>query len=186
MLHISYMWNLKFWAWSCGREEVNKLETEFQRGENWGVVLVDNSSQAEGRNALCHWMAWASNKQWLFRKERFSWFMSAHAEKGGQLLRGSVATCAIATSKCEEGNLHRYVKPQSSCSRITAFSLVGVTQWIDWVPAWESKGHWINSQSGHMFGLRARSSVGGTQEAPIHWCCFPSLSPSLPLSVNNK
>ena len=70
------------------------------------------------------------------------------------------------------------------------FTLAGVAQWLSAatiqplrfyfcrVTFCESKGHWFNSQSGHMSGLRAKSPVGGMQEAML----FPSLSPSLPLS----
>ena len=36
---------------------------------------------------------------------------------------------------------------------------------VDWVPAWEQKGHLLDSWSGHMLGLRARSPVGGMREA---------------------
>ena len=54
---------------------------------------------------------------------------------------------------------------------------------VDWVPACEPKGCWFDSQSGHMPGLWARSPVGGTWEATMHWCFSPSLSPSLPLSL---
>ena len=51
----------------------------------------------------------------------------------------------------------------------------------DWAPACEPKGHWFNSQSGHMPGLWARSPVGGAREETTHWCFSPSLSPSLSL-----
>ena len=51
---------------------------------------------------------------------------------------------------------------------------------VDWGPAWEPKGHWFNSQSGHMPGLHTRSPVWGAQEATTHWHFSPSLSPSLP------
>ena len=32
------------------------------------------------------------------------------------------------------------------------------------------KGHWFNSQSGHMPGLQVRSPVGDMWEASTHWC----------------
>ena len=54
---------------------------------------------------------------------------------------------------------------------------------VDWVLDWETKGHWFNSQSGHMPGLQARSPVGGVWEATTYWCFSPSLSPSLLLSL---
>ena len=54
---------------------------------------------------------------------------------------------------------------------------------VDWVPACEPKGHWFDSQSGHMPGLWARSPVGGAREATTHWCFSLSLSLSLPLSL---
>ena len=49
---------------------------------------------------------------------------------------------------------------------------------VDWVLAFEPKGHWFNSQSEHMPGLQARSPVRGVREATTHWCFSPS--PSLP------
>ena len=54
---------------------------------------------------------------------------------------------------------------------------------VDWTPAWEPKGCWFDSQSGHMSGLQARYPVQGTREATAHWCFSPSLSPSLSLSL---
>ena len=54
---------------------------------------------------------------------------------------------------------------------------------VDWVTAWEPKGCWFNSQSGHMPRLQARSPVGNAQEATTQWCFSPSSSPSLPLSL---
>ena len=62
-------------------------------------------------------------------------------------------------------------------------------QWcgsVDWVPAWEPKGCRLDTQSGHMPGLPARSPVGSAWEAMTHWYFSPSLSPSPPLSKNNK
>ena len=44
---------------------------------------------------------------------------------------------------------------------------------VDWVLAHEPKGHWFNSQPGHMPGLWAS---GGAREAITHWCfSLPSL-----------
>ena len=44
--------------------------------------------------------------------------------------------------------------------------------WLVWLTGLsdtcEPKGHWYNSQSGHMPGLWARSPVGGAQEATTH------------------
>ena len=54
---------------------------------------------------------------------------------------------------------------------------------VDWVLTCEPRGHWFDSQSGHMPWLQARSPVGGMWEATTHWCFSPSLSPSLPLSL---
>ena len=51
---------------------------------------------------------------------------------------------------------------------------------VDWALACEPKGHWLDSQSGHMPGLQARSPVGSVQAATTHWC-FPLSFPS-PLS----
>ena len=57
--------------------------------------------------------------------------------------------------------------------------------WLVWLSglalAWESKGCWFDSQSGHVPELRARSPVGGTWETTTHWCISPLLSSSLPL-----
>ena len=55
---------------------------------------------------------------------------------------------------------------------------------VDWTWACEPKGHWFDSQSGHLPGLWARSPVWGTWEASTHWCLSLSLFPSLPLSLN--
>ena len=57
---------------------------------------------------------------------------------------------------------------------------------VDWVLAYEPKGHWFDSQSEHMPGLWARSPVGGTWEATTYWCFCPSLCPSLLLSLKNE
>ena len=54
---------------------------------------------------------------------------------------------------------------------------------VDWVPACKARALWFDSQSGHMPGLQARPPVGDMWEATTHWCFFPSLSPSLPLSL---
>ena len=54
---------------------------------------------------------------------------------------------------------------------------------MDWALACKPKGHQFDSQSGHMPVLQAWSPVEGAQEATTHWCFFPSLSPSLPLSL---
>ena len=44
--------------------------------------------------------------------------------------------------------------------------------WMLWLSGLSTglrtKGHWFNSQSGHVPGLRARSPVGDTQEATTH------------------
>ena len=56
---------------------------------------------------------------------------------------------------------------------------------VGWMPACELKGHWFDSQSGHMPGLQARSPVGGAREATTCWCFFPSL-PSFPSLKINK
>ena len=55
---------------------------------------------------------------------------------------------------------------------------------VDWVPACEARGHWFDSQSGHVPGLQARSPVGGAWEATTHGCFFPSFSLPSPLSKN--
>ena len=58
-------------------------------------------------------------------------------------------------------------------------ALAGVAQWTECWPANQR----LDSQSGHLPGLWARSPVRGVQEAITHWCFPPSLSPSLPLSL---
>ena len=55
---------------------------------------------------------------------------------------------------------------------------------VDCVPTREPKGPRLNSLSGHMPGMRARSPVGGTWEAATHWCFSPSFLPSFPLFKN--
>ena len=57
-------------------------------------------------------------------------------------------------------------------------ALAAVAQWTEC--------RCFGSRYGHMPGLRARSLVGGTWEEDTHWCFFPSLSPSLPLSLKIK
>ena len=55
----------------------------------------------------------------------------------------------------------------NSFNEILYMALVGVAQWIECWPA-NQRGHWLNSQSGHMPGPGARSPVGGAQEATTH------------------
>ena len=50
---------------------------------------------------------------------------------------------------------------------------------MDWAPACKPKGHWFNSMSGHMPGLRARSPAGSRDRQPH----IEGFSPSLPLSL---
>ena len=55
---------------------------------------------------------------------------------------------------------------------------------VDQALACEPKGHWFDSQLGHMPRLWARSPVRHMQDVSLsHPCFFPSLSPSLPLSL---
>ena len=54
---------------------------------------------------------------------------------------------------------------------------------VDWMPSGKPKGRQFDSQSGHMPGLWARSTVGGVQEATTHRWFFASFSPFLPLSL---
>ena len=51
---------------------------------------------------------------------------------------------------------------------------------MDWAPVYKPKGHWFDSQTEHMPGCQARSSVGGAPEATTHWFFSSSPSPSLP------
>ena len=53
----------------------------------------------------------------------------------------------------------------------------------EWVLACKPNGHWLDSQSGHMPRLQAKSPVRGTQETTTHWSFSPSLSLSFPLSL---
>ena len=58
-----------------------------------------------------------------------------------------------------------------------------------WVLSYKVKGHWFDSQPGHIPGLWARSWVVGVWEATnwcfsTYWCFSPSLPPYLPLSKN--
>ena len=39
---------------------------------------------------------------------------------------------------------------------------------VDWAQAWEPKGRWFDSQSGHRPGLQTRSPVEGVREATTH------------------
>ena len=48
------------------------------------------------------------------------------------------------------------------------FALAGVAQWWSASPRTKSKGHWIDSQAGHMPGLWTKSPVRGAQEATTH------------------
>ena len=62
---------------------------------------------------------------------------------------------------------------------------------VDWAQACEPKGRWLDSQSGHVPGLRSRCPVRGVWEATTHWCFshspFPSLKekgfPTFPFSI---
>lgn len=93
--HLSY---LSFWDWSWDRDVVitlNQIPKESSKQEElWDGAGINNSSQAERKDALCCWITWGSNKQWLWEREAFM-CVSAHTEKGGQLLWGSVATYSI-------------------------------------------------------------------------------------------
>ena len=64
-------------------------------------------------------------------------------------------------------------------------ALTSVAQWIEHQAVnWKVAGCWFNSQSGHRPGFRARSPVGGMQEATNRTIdASLSLSPSLPLSL---
>ena len=59
--------------------------------------------------------------------------------------------------------------------------------WLVWLTGLsaglQTKGSLVESQSGHMPGLRARSPVQGTWEVTTYWCFSSSPSPSLPLSI---
>ena len=61
------------------------------------------------------------------------------------------------------------------------FKVPGWCGSVDWVLACEARGHYFDSQWGHMPGLRARSPLGGNREATTHWC-FP-LSLESPLKI---
>ena len=103
----------------------------------------------------------------------------------------------------QEATTHRCFSPSLSLSlplslKInkkslkTFYSCPGWRGSVDWVLAYDSKGHWFDSQSGHMPGLQARFPVGDVWEATNQ--CFSrtsmyinvSLSPFFPpLKINN-
>ena len=64
-----------------------------------------------------------------------------------------------------------------------------VQPWLVWLrglsAACKLKGRQLDSQSGHIPGLLARSPVGGVREATDQWI-FLYFPPSLPLSVLKK
>ena len=73
------------------------------------------------------------------------------------------------------------------CTHILLFKTFcpGWCSSADWVWACEPKGHWLESQSGHMPVLWAGSPVGGAQEATTQWGVSPSFSfPPLSLKIN--
>ena len=72
-----------------------------------------------------------------------------------------------------------------SFKKWTPIALAAVPQWIECRPANQRVAGLISSL-GHMPGFQARSQVVGAWEAATHWCFFPPLSPSLPLSKINK
>ena len=61
---------------------------------------------------------------------------------------------------------------------------------VGWASSHKPKGHWFNSQSGHMPRFQARSPAWGVREATdwciSHWCFSPSLPPPLSKSKRNK
>ena len=56
---------------------------------------------------------------------------------------------------------------------------------VDWAPACKPKGHWFDSQSGYMPGLRTRSPVGGAPRGN-HTLMFLFLSFSLPFPLSKN
>ena len=66
-----------------------------------------------------------------------------------------------------------------------SLALAGVAQWIEHRPE-NQKGHWFDSQSGHMSGLQVRSPVGGVQEAPHTDVSLALFSPPLTCLKINK
>ena len=95
------------------------------------------------------------------------------------LLEGSVGLWCSAASFIS--SLMTSICSSSLSLRKNSSFCPGWRGFVDWEPACEPKGHWFNSQSGHIPGLRARSPVGGAREVTTHWCFSPCLSPSLPL-----
>ena len=60
---------------------------------------------------------------------------------------------------------------------------------VNCMPACEPKGHWFDSQSGHMSGLQNRFPSCERQPISVplkHGCFAPTLSPSLTLSKKKK
>ena len=103
----------------------------------------------------------------------------------------TILWCSTAdTTTWSQFSLSPFFLPKSCLIlfRVTIFQLKifsFCTGWcgsVEWAPPWKPKGHWFDSQSGHVPGLWARSPVGGMWEATTH-CCF---SPSLPLPLSLK
>ena len=74
------------------------------------------------------------------------------------------------------------IRMQSLVVQLELFHRFIVKEIINEIQLWPV---WLSGLSAGLRtkGLQARSPVGGVQEATTHWCFFPSLSPSLPLSL---
>ena len=135
----------------------------------------------EGEMGICLWRKFLHKKyRFLVSFEKLVLAPCLETAIGLQYKEGNYDTCCPYNYKhlCRVCNLK-----SAPC--------LGWCGSVDWVLACEPKGHWFDSQSGHMPGLRARSLVGGTQEAinqciSAYWSFSHSLYPSLALSLKSK
>ena len=82
------------------------------------------------------------------------------------------AFCNFPLHHREDFKIHT---SKSGCNIINNFHCCpGWRSSVDRVLACEHRGHWFDSQSGHMPGLRARSPVGGMRKA-TDWCISHTL-----------
>ena len=71
----------------------------------------------------------------------------------------------VIWTSCSPAMLTHKINHNTLLQKSSELVLAGVAQWIEYQPACEPKGRQINSQSGHMPGLWARSPVEGIWEA---------------------
>ena len=86
----------------------------------------------------------------------------------------------VTAHRSEVAKLKYRQSDSRACTlHVNASALTGVAQWVGHRPA-NRKAAQLDSQSGHMPGLQARSPVEGVQETTVR-SFSPSLSSSLPL-----